>query len=141
MASLLAGLLVLMIWESGWKLYAKIIVMLIIAVVSYLLTFEWMVFAPALIFVMYLFREKPVKRFISFTVIMIVHQFMCNGFSFNFNIQTVRYLVAELAAMTVITFFYNGKKGRFPTFSKWIFYVFYPLHLFAAYLIKLICGF
>lgn len=35
-----------------------------------------------------------------------------------------------LAAGFVITFLYNGKKSeKFRTFSKWSFYIFYPLHL------------
>lgn len=136
MASLLAGLLVLMVWESGWKLHVRIIVMLAITAVTFLLTFEWEVFAPVLIFVMYILRDKPIKRFLAVAVILFIHQFICNGFVFYLNVKSVRFLVAEMAAITLITFFYNGKKGRFPTFSKWIFYVFYPLHLLAAYLIK-----
>ena len=141
LASLLAGLLVLIVWESGWKLPVRIIVMLAITTVTFLLTFEWMIFAPVCIFMMYILREQPFKRFAAFAILMLIHQFVCNGFAFCFNIQSVRYLIAELAAMIVVTFFYNGKKGHFPTFSKWIFYVFYPLHLLVAYLIKLACGF
>ena len=114
--------------------------MLAITAVTALLQFEWMIFAPVSIFLMYIFRKKPVERFLAFFVLMLIHQFTCNGFSLYFNIQSVRYLVAEMAAMIVITFFYNGKKGRFPTFSKWIFYVFYPLHLLVAYIIKLMIG-
>ena len=124
LASLFAGLMVLIVWNTKWKLKIRIPIMLAITAVTALLHFEWMIFAPVL----------------AFFVLMLIHQFACNGFSLYFNIQSVRYLVAEMAAMIVITFFYNGKKGRFPTFSKWIFYVFYPLHLLVAYIIKLMIG-
>lgn len=140
LASLFAGLMVLIVWNTKWKLKIRIPIMLAITAVTALLQFEWMIFAPVSIFLMYIFRKKPVERFLAFFVLMLIHQFTCNGFSLYFNIQSVRYLVAEMAAMIVITFFYNGKKGRFPTFSKWIFYVFYPLHLLVAYIIKLMIG-
>lgn len=47
---------------------------------------------------------------------------------------------ARDCAKAYIGNFYNGKKGRYPTFSKWIFYVFYPMHLLVAYIIKLMIG-
>ncbi|MBO4863494.1 MAG: hypothetical protein J5517_03970 [Eubacterium sp.] len=137
MASLFAGLMVLIVWESKWKLAVRIIVMLLITAVTYLLTFEWMVFAPVAIFTMYILREKPIERLAAFFILMVIHQFICNGFSFYFSIGSARYLIAEMAAMLVITFFYNGEKGHFPTFSKWVFYVFYPVHFLAAYLINI----
>ena len=40
-----------------------------------------------------------------------------------------RFLFPLWNAGIVITFFYNGRKGRFPVFSKYFFYVWYPLHL------------
>ena len=140
LASLFAGLMVLIVWETKWKPGVRIIIMLAITAVTVLLQFEWMGFAQVAIFSMYMLRKKPVERFLVFFGIMLIHQYVSSGFYLGFNIQSVRYLVAEMAAMIVITFFYNGKKGRYPTFSQWMFYVFYPLHLLAAYIIKLMIG-
>ena len=140
LASLFAGLMVLIVWETKWRPGVRILIMLAITAVTVLLQFEWMGFAQVAIFSMYMLRKKPVERFLVFFGIMLIHQYVSSGFYLGFNIQSVRYLFAEMAAMIVITFFYNGRKGRFPTFSKWIFYVFYPLHLLAAYIIKLIIG-
>ena len=140
LASLFAGLMVLIVWETKWRPGVRILIMLAITAVTVLLQFEWMGFAQVAIFSMYMLRKKPVERFLVFFGIMLIHQYVSSGFYLGFNIQSVRYLVAEMAAMIVIIFFYNGRKGRFPTFSKWIFYVFYPLHLLAAYIIKLIIG-
>jgi TraX protein. len=140
LASLFAGLMVLIVWETKWRPGVRILIMLAITAVTVLLQFEWMGFAQVAIFSMYMLRKKPAERFLAFFGIMLLHQYVSSGFYLGFNIQSVRYLVAEMAAMIVITFFYNGRKGRFPTFSKWIFYVFYPLHLLVAYIIKLMIG-
>lgn len=43
-----------------------------------------------------------------------------------------------LVSAAVILFLYNGKRaGSGRTFSKWFFYLFYPVHLFLLFLIKL----
>ena len=50
------------------------------------------------------------------------------------------FVYGEMCSIVVITFFYNGKKGHFPTFSKWAFYVFYPLHLLVAFVAQMVLG-
>ena len=136
LASLFAGLMVLMVWESGWKLPLKILAMIGIAGVTLLIKAEWMFFGPLVIFLFYVFREKPVLRLVSFELAMLVHLYFSNGFTFYFTFGGWAYLIAETVAMLVITFFYNGRKGHFPTFSKWVFYVFYPLHLLIPFILK-----
>ena len=139
MASLLAALLVLMVWDSKWKLYLRIIVMVVITGLTVLIQAEWMAFGPIMAFIFYLLREKPVLRFVIFEAVMLVWQFIMNGFYISFTLGAWGYFLAVSAAIIVITFFYNGKKGHFPTFSKWVFYVFYPAHLLAVILIRAFC--
>ena len=139
MAALLAGLLVLAVWESGWRLPLRIIVMLAITALTALMQAEWLVFGPVAIFLFYMTREKPVLRFILFEALMLAFKIYYGGFAFGLTWNNYGFFLAQTAAMVVITFFYNGKKGRFPTFSKWVFYVFYPLHLLAAFLIRTFC--
>ena len=139
MASLLAGLIVLMVWDSDWKIAKKIVVMLAVTGFTLLIQSEWMFFGPLLIFLFYILREKPVLRFVVFEAVMLVWQFIINGFGFSLVWTAWGNYLAVTAAIIVITFFYNGKKGHFPTFSKWIFYVFYPAHLLAVILIRALC--
>lgn len=136
MASLLAGLLVLMVWDSGLKKILKIILMLLLTGATFLITSEWMILAPVAIFLMYILREKPYLRFVILEALFLIHQFIINGFLFTLNINSFGLFIAETCAMIVITFFYNGRKGHFPRFSKWVFYVAYPLHLIIAWLIN-----
>lgn len=49
--------------------------------------------------------------------------------------------VGVLASAAVILVFYNGKRAeRGKMFAKWFFYLFYPGHLLALYLIKCLTG-
>ena len=136
MFSLLAGLLVLMVWEIKWKLYLRIIVMVAITGFTALIQAEWMVYGPLLIFLFYILREKPVLRLIIYEAVMFTWQFIVNGFNFALSWGAWGDFLAVTVSIIVITFFYNGKKGHFPTFSKWFFYVFYPPHLLAVIIIR-----
>ena len=138
--TLLAGVLVLMVWESQWKLPVRIIVMILIVGVNTLIQAEWLFAGPILIFLFYMTGKKPVLRFILYTVAILVYSFIINGLCLPFTNSTWGYLIAEMCSIVVITFFYNGKKGHFPTFSKWAFYVFYPLHLLVAFVAKMMLG-
>ena len=99
-----------------------------------------MIAGPLLIFLFYMTAKKPVLRFILYTVAMLVHSFIINGLCLPFTNSTWGYLIAEMCSIVVITFFYNGRKGLFPTFSKWAFYVFYPLHLLVAFVAQMVLG-
>lgn len=139
-ASLFAGIMILMVWESKWKLPLRIIVMILITGATLLIQAEWMIAGPLLIFMFYMLKEKPVLRFIVYMVAMFAYSFYVNGFCWPYTVSTWGYFIAEMCSIIVITFFYNGRKGHFPTFSKWVFYVFYPLHLIIAIVAKLILG-
>lgn len=127
-ASLFAGLMCLIIWESGWKIYFRIPAIVAVLAVTYLLNFEWFVFGPLYILGFYFLREKTVLRFVVYTITTVVY-YATIGFN-------IGYAIAMMASIIVITFLYNGHKGHFPKFSKWFFYVFYPMHLFIPYLLK-----
>ena len=138
--SLLAGVLVLMVWECKWKLPVRIIVMVLITGATALIQAEWMIAGPILIFMFYMLNRKPVVRFIVYTAMMFAYAFYVNGFAWPFANSTWYFFIAEMCSIVVITFFYNGRKGHFPTFSKWAFYVFYPLHLLAVVMVRMLLG-
>ena len=47
-------------------------------------------------------------------------------------IGTAVRFTAMMLSCVLITLFYNGKKGKYPVFSKWFFYIFYPAHVLVA---------
>lgn len=48
-------------------------------------------------------------------------------------------MAGPAAAAICILFFYNGKKSdKFPLFSKWFFYIYYPAHLVALGILRLL---
>ncbi len=142
-ASLFAGLMCLIIWESGWKIHfrtastivvlvvtylLKILAIIAVLAVTYLLNFEWFIFGPLYIMGFYFLRKKPVLRFVVYTITTAVY-YATIGFN-------IGYAIAMMASIIIITFLYNGNKGHFPQFSKWFFYIFYPMHLLIPYLLK-----
>lgn len=136
LASLLAGLLVLTVWETKWKLPVRILVMAAITGATALIQAEWMIMGPILIFLYYILKDKPIIRFIVVEIALAVYQLCINGFNLALSWGAWGYWVAGSVALLVITFFYNGRKGHFPVFSKWVFYVFYPLHLLIPFILK-----
>lgn len=48
------------------------------------------------------------------------------------------YFFVPFLAGLFIYYFYSGKKGRHPVFSKWFFYVYYPLHFLILHLLYIL---
>lgn len=142
--TLLIGLLALMVSDSKLKKWQKIVLIILLDAATLLLFSEWMIFGIPLMLVFYHLKDQPKKRFLAFTGILLAMQTTSGILSFSgwgwssavFVLQTL----SCLAAYFVIDKCYNGKKGRHPVFAKWFFYLFYPAHLFAIYIVKLLLG-
>lgn len=52
-------------------------------------------------------------------------------YNFDFNISDYIYMIENFGMFIpiILLYFYNGQKGSNNKFSKWFFYIFYPLHL------------
>ena len=132
--TLFLGLLALIVLHSTWKLPLRLTVIAGLIVLSRLLTAEWYICGIILIICFDLLREKPLLRLGVFEVLMFAS--MCvQILHFPTAYEFVIYFIAPMSAGIVITFFYNGKKGHFPTFSKWFFYIWYPLHRLIQYFV------
>ncbi|WP_024859401.1 TraX family protein [Ruminococcus flavefaciens] len=144
MFTLFFCLLTLCAWESHFKLWQRIALVMLICGATAVLVSEWMIFGPLTVLGLHIFREKPKARLIWYSSVWAAYILM----SFiPYCIQGLKPIMIEVtavhifdfaAAYALMTVFYNGKKGRFPKFSKWFFYIFYPAHLWLAVILRLV---
>lgn len=135
-ALLFLGLIALMIWESKLKLPVRIFLIILLDALTYVATIEWMVLGIPTILGLHIFREKPKARLIWFASMMLLNSYI--SCSFTVGPELFESMFFFMLSYFLITKCYNGKKGKHPTFAKWFFYGFYPLHLLLIYLVKII---
>ncbi|MBR7039200.1 MAG: hypothetical protein IKI21_08115 [Oscillospiraceae bacterium] len=127
-ATLLLGLAAIAVWDSAKHPVLKAAGILLCCGAGWYT--EWGFFGVLFILSFYLFRERPWIRFAAYELLLLLYLLCMGGFNWPL------FLVFSLPNV-IIALFYNGKKGRFPTFSKYFFYCFYPAHLLLVYLVKL----
>jgi len=136
--TLLLGLLAIMAWESEYKLWQRVLLVLLAVGLSVLIFSDWMIFGVLMILFLHVFREKPKARlsaYLILTVIWLLLGFIGAELDAGFWLDKALDFAMMLAAYSCMTVFYNGKKGRHPTFAKWFFYAFYPLHYLIIWVI------
>ncbi len=139
--SLLLGLVVLIIWEWEKPLPVRLLLIALCCLVSYVLKMEWAITSQLIILVFHVYRDNPVVRFALYELVMIGYIVITlGGLNANAILIQWEFLVVTLIAIILITFFYNGEKGKHPKFSKYFFYVFYPAHWILIYIVRLIAG-
>ena len=134
MLSLFLGLVTLIISECKLPVPVRLLLIASCMYISYLLKAEWYIFGLLIILAFHLLRERPYLRLAVYEIIALIY---CstggNGIS-------IPHFIWLSLPIIIITFFYNGQKGRFPKFSNCFFYVFYPAHLLLIFFVKLIAG-
>lgn len=99
---------------------------------------DWGVVAPLWILFFYIFRNNKVKKYILFCLVAIIE--IVYDFSF-MSVEGIplQYGLWHFGLFLVIPILltYNGEKGNNGLFSKWIFYIFYPLQFLAFGLLKM----
>lgn len=98
---------------------------------------DWGIFAPLWVLNFYIFRENKERKTLFFSIIagmvVITSVVFCvlNGYHWYGELWQL-----GLYLFIPVVFLYNGKSGSKNSFSKWFFYLFYPLHLI---LLRVIC--
>ena len=142
MFSLLFSLITLCSWESRFRLWQRIAFVVLCCGATVAINAEWMLFAPLTVLGLHIFRERPKARAIWYSAVWLIYLIISKatylkGGLTGIEIENILMNVFVLtAAYLLMTVFYNGKKGRFPTFSKWFFYIFYPAHILFAVILK-----
>lgn len=129
--TLFLGLIAIHIYSTlKYKSISLIFIGIIICMATLLQTdYSW--FGILLILVFYLFKNHKFILVFSFTIITFAF-FAISSNIFNFNVMCL--CLCTIAAIIPLLL-YNGNQGKK---VKYLFYVFYPLHLFLLYFIKVI---
>ncbi len=123
--------------HKQWKISVRILGFVVILLVSALLKCEWMVCGPLVILGFYLWGQKPWISFLwFFTSIYAYNAILSRDFLIIF--RTPMFFTVITISYILIKLLYNGKPGRFPKFSKWFFYISYPLHYILIWILKYI---
>ena len=102
---------------------------------------DWSVFGVLWVVGFHVFRSSRAKKAAAFVVVWLCYLAYAVHLNLHsYGIEGVRdnvlyslYTLGSLAALLLVLFVYNGKKGRF-AFSRWVMYVYYPLHLMVIWI-------
>jgi len=138
--TLFFGLLAITAWESKYKLWQRIVLVILCDLATVAINSDWLLLGVVFILILHIFREKPKTRLIVYSSLTFAY-FLCNLFSLG-KVPAGKLIPAVfvmifsfMSAYFCMTIFYNGKKGKFPVFSKWFFYIFYPLHYLVIWVV------
>jgi hypothetical protein len=126
-----------------FSILLEIIIVLAGCFTANLLVTDYSAYGILQIVIFYLFRNKKGLLFIG---IFLINQMLGFGFQLTESLQTtIRSLIPLVTSVSiqsyatlslVLIFRYNGDRG--PKLNKYIFYAFYPMHLFILYIINMI---
>ena len=136
--TLLIGFLMLCAYEKIKNTALKCIAIMLLLTASYFC--DWGIIAPMWILSFHILRNDKKMLFSAFTLISLMH------ITFN----TMACIASEIpwysqmwqaGVLLCIPLFllYNGQKGAGGFFSKWFFYIYYPLHLAIIGSIRYFC--
>lgn len=106
--------------------------------VAALIAGDWGVIAPLWVLLFWIYRDRPKQKLIAYSFVAMLTVFadiaflLMKGFHWYGELWQLGLFLAIPVLMT-----YNGKNGKSDWFSKWIFYVFYPLHLLVIGIIQM----
>ena len=141
--TLFFGLLAIIAWESRFKLWQRIALVVLCVGATVLIYSDWMIFGVIFILFLHIFRERPKARFISYSILILLHTSLNltslgSVPTFKLLLYMFVMLASFMAAYFCMTTFYNGRKSSHPVFAKWFFYVFYPLHYLIIFAVKML---
>ncbi len=131
MFTLLLGLTAILIYDKWKNKFISCLAVILIIYSGKILSVDYGWWGVAIIFVIYLFRDKKILLTISYIVLTIVYYYLIFG-NVLLKIRNMFYLIYTIVPIIFILL-YNGKQGRK---IKYFFYAFYPVHMIVLYIIN-----
>jgi accessory gene regulator protein AgrB len=137
--TLACGLLAIVAWDKIGDVPLRILVEVGICVLA--VPGDWMFFAVLMCLTFWIFRESRIKQSCALVGVTITIMLSILFFSPDTESQGILFVAKQNwyqlgIVLTIPMFFaYNGKTGKFD--SKWLFYIFYPAHLLALFVLRL----
>ena len=97
---------------------------------------DWGLIGPLMVWIFYMNKGDRTKQ-IRGSLMIICIQLICTVIFLICNTQNWYEGICQLGIFLVIPLlqFYNGESGRKTAVNKWVFYIFYPIHLIVIWLI------
>lgn len=138
--TLLFGLIGILVYDKT-NAFLGIVVTISLGIIAETCAFDYGLYGIAVILLFYIFRSHKALSIISFYVATLIkYAFIVSNFCYDYSIflSAIDYF-APLCLCTMLSsafiILYNGKKGRD---SKYLLYLFYPLHLLFIYSLAII---
>lgn len=139
--TLTMGLICLVVIASDSKIWIKAIEICSILIVSWWC--DWKVWGIVWVLSFYIFRNNKLKQFISFCLIWFTYYIYALNRNFTSYHMTnpgkaliySLYSLGCIPAAFMVIYMYNGRRKK-NAFSKWFFYIYYPLHLIIICLVN-----
>ena len=139
--TLLLGLISILIYDKYNK-FVGVSTCFLLGLISQISHFDYGFYGVFIIFIFYLLREKKIYMTITFILSAIMRYYIPlikYGLPFSYLLSVNKYsLCMYFTCLSIIPIlFYNNKKGKD---AKYLFYIFYPLHLLILALLNLYLG-
>lgn len=134
--TLIAGLLIIIFYRKtndNADKFFLISIIILFGIILQLLLFDYGLFGILLIFILYLFRDSKLKRSIFF-MILLLFKYLFFFYTTSNILITVLYFLGTASSLFIINN-YNHKQGKN---IKYLFYIYYPLHLYILLLLSFI---
>jgi uncharacterized membrane protein YobD (UPF0266 family) len=123
-ATFFVGFLVLLVYEKVKNMPVKWITIVLLCALT--LFSDWYLVGPVWILCFYIFRDNKKKSFIMFSIFAAMEV----ATSISLAISHNKWWHIGVFFAIPLLWSYKGDKGSNSLVHKWIFYIFYPLHLF-----------
>lgn len=125
------GLLAIYLYDKSSNKFLGFLFVLILGIIAEFIKVDYGIYGIFLMFVFYMLKNKKILMILSSIGLMI---FFYGSYMLKFPDTKIIYLLYMIFSCLSLLFigFYNKKEG--PK-TKYLFYIFYPLHLFILYII------